>query len=206
MGHPKSSLFVIGDSISIGYGPYLNTFLGNDFAYDRKRDDEPNIPDHLNGENSEDSNKVLGYLQARLDAGGFRPDLLLVNCGLHDLRRHADSDIFQVLPEQYEQNLDTIVALVQEHGLSLIWARTTPVDDHRHNTLMPEFRRFDDDVKRYNALADQIMAASSVPIIDLYLFVQTLGADVYADHVHFHPEFTRLQGAYIAGFIQGLQR
>ena len=32
-------LFVLGDSISIQYGPYLQEFLGDKVEYDRKRND-----------------------------------------------------------------------------------------------------------------------------------------------------------------------
>ena len=35
----KRSVFVIGDSISIYYGPHLKMMLGSDFDYDRKRGD-----------------------------------------------------------------------------------------------------------------------------------------------------------------------
>lgn len=204
MTNSQSSIFVLGDSISIGYGPYLQAFLGESFAYDRKRDTEPGIAVHLNGENGEDSRKVWGYLHARIENGSFTPDILLLNCGLHDLRRAPDADVYQVPLANYEQNLRAIAALAQAQDLDLVWVRTTPVDDARHAAFESTFRRFDADVQRYNACADAVMDAANVPIIDLYGLVRALDGEIYVDHVHYTPRVAQLQGAYIAGFIRGM--
>ncbi len=60
------NLFVIGDSISMHYGPYLESFLKNRFVYDRKRAKagEKTDLDYPSGENGGDSRMVLGYIAA----------------------------------------------------------------------------------------------------------------------------------------------
>ena len=204
MSASKTSVFVLGDSISIGYGSHLDHFLGDSFVYDRKRDAEPGIPDDLNGENGEDSRKVLGYLRFCLERGDFTPDLLILNCGLHDLRHDAKTGAYQVALDHYAQNLRAIVELLGGYERRAVWVCTTPVDDVRHNTHQAEFQRFNADVERYNARADQIMSAAGIPIVDLYHFVQQIRkkrAEVFVDHVHYLPEIEQLQGAYMAGCV-----
>ena len=61
--------------------------------------------------------------------------------------------------------------------------------------------RFSADCRAYNAIADSVMRSRGVPCIDLYGFTHTLGPDLYADHVHFHPHVQARQAAFIAGWL-----
>ncbi|KIE48240.1 hypothetical protein U732_4009 [Clostridium argentinense CDC 2741] len=65
------SLFVIGDSISIHYGPYLREMIKDKFAYDRKRGLEHALIDLDKpvGANIGDSSMVLEYLQEEYNLG-----------------------------------------------------------------------------------------------------------------------------------------
>ena len=61
----KKKVFVIGDSISIQYGPYLKKFIEGKYLYDRKRDNGEAMQD-LNkpvGANGGDSRMVVDYLE-----------------------------------------------------------------------------------------------------------------------------------------------
>jgi len=89
----------------------------------------------------------------------------------------------------------------QRLASQIIWVRTTPVIDERHNRLNTLFRRFEADVETYNAIADRIMREHTVPIIDLFTFTRNLGSDVYVDHVHFTDEVRAQQAAFIAGCL-----
>jgi lysophospholipase L1-like esterase len=59
-------------------------------------------------------------------------------------------------------------------------------------------------VDAYNAVADQVMAAHSVPVVDLFTFTCNLGTDLYIDHVHFKDLVRAQQAAFIAGRLYGL--
>ncbi|MEM7108775.1 MAG: hypothetical protein AAF519_11155, partial [Bacteroidota bacterium] len=61
-------IFVIGDSISIHYGPYLAQYLGTDFQYARKGDNGEAFKnlDIPVGANGGDSRMVLDYLRELL--------------------------------------------------------------------------------------------------------------------------------------------
>ncbi len=196
-------LYVIGDSISMQYGPYLEQNLAGTMHYARKTGEEEaalDQPAPHNG-NGGDSARVLAFLQAKAAAGGIDADVLLLNCGLHDIKTDPDTGSKQVPLAAYRDNLEAIVALVARLDLELIWVRTTPCDERVHNKPGKSFFRFAADAVAYNDAADAIMAAKGVPSIDLHGFTSRLGDDLYKDHVHFPPAICEKQAAYIAGYL-----
>lgn len=137
-------VYVVGDSISIQYGPYLERALQGSMGYGRKDGDEEaqlNL-DNPQGANGGDSGMVLAFLQAKAQAGGIDTDLLLVNCGLHDIKTDPATGQKQVLIEQYQANLRAIVDLVAGMQPTLVWVRTTPCDENVHNYPGMSFHRF----------------------------------------------------------------
>ena len=65
------------------------------------------------------------------------------------------------------------------------------------------FHRFVADCAAYNAVADRIMNAAGVPVIDLFTFTRNLGPELFCDHVHFHVNIREKQAAFIAGWLAG---
>lgn len=205
-GDLMRSVFVIGDSISIQYGPYLQQYLQGMLAYSRKEGEDEALLDldRPMGANGGDSSMVLEYLRAKQAAGGIQADVLLLNCGLHDIKTDPETGEKQVPLEQYRSNLREIVRLVAGMQLRLVWVRTTPCDERVHNRKSRSFHRFAADVSAYNEAADAIMSKAGVPIIDLYTFTLNLGDDLYCDHVHFHDAVREKQGAFLAGALTAL--
>ncbi|MEK7411756.1 MAG: SGNH/GDSL hydrolase family protein [Planctomycetota bacterium] len=206
------SVFVVGDSISIQYGPFLEPMLAGRIAYARKGSEDAELAKALRnldtpmGANGGDSSMVLSYLLTRCSEPTFKPDLLLLNCGLHDIKRALPAKPLQIPPESYAANLRAIVALLRSRGTALAWVRTTAVVDAIHNARSREFHRHAADVVEYNRIADGIMEEAGACVIDLYGFTEGLGGDErFLDHVHFTEAVRRLQAAYIAGHLLGWQ-
>jgi hypothetical protein len=201
---PLPRLFVIGDSISIQSGPYLEKYVQGVWLYERKSDDgqaAKNL-DVPVGANGGDSRMVLEYLRLKLKDKDFRPALLLLNCGLHDIKRNAQTNALQVDAESYRRNLETLQQLLKGRGIPMVWMRTTQVEDERHNSRSKDFKRYARDLDAYNAIADEVMARGGVPMIDLYGFTKSLGPEHFIDHVHYDEAARALQAAHIAGFLQ----
>ncbi len=196
-------LHVIGDSISIHYGPYLQAMLNGVMTYSRKTAPDGSTDD-TGVANGGDSSMVLGYLRALQPDRPF--DILLINCGLHDIKRDVTTRAMQVPLDQYEDNLREILVQAQRLAARTIWVRTTPVIAERHNRLNTSFQRFESDVDAYNAAADHIVQEHSLTVIDLFTFTRNLGPDVYVDHVHFMAEVRAKQAAFIAGHFYLLGR
>lgn len=198
-------LYVIGDSISMRYGPFLEKYVQGVWQYDRKSDDgqaAKNL-DVPVGANGGDSRMVLEYLKLKAPDKTFQPDVLLLNCGLHDIKRNPETNAIQVDSASYRKNLEAIYQLLKKRNIQLIWMRTTAVEDERHNTRSKAFKRYARDLDAFNAIADEVMHRHSVPVIDLYTFTRSLGSEHFVDHVHYDDSAMQMQGAYIAGFLQG---
>lgn len=203
--HSKPDLFLIGDSISVQYTPYLKQYLQGVVALERKQDDgqaEQNR-DVPAGANGGDSGMVLAYLKAKLNDESFHPDYLLLNCGLHDIKRQDDNRP-QVSKEDYRGNLLSIMELLEDHRIRLVWIRTTPVIDEIHNNRTSSFKRYATDVEQYNRIADKVCSDHEIPSIDLFGFTNRLGREAFKDHVHYTEPVRKLQAAYIAGAVQTL--
>lgn len=196
-------LFVLGDSISMDYGPHLQAYLSGICTYARKTGSERGLKEAgIEQEpNGRDSSAVLEYLRAVTARGDFHPDVLLLNCGLHDIKTDPGSGRRHVSLKKYGKNLETIADLLAEHHIHTIWVNTTPVNDEAHNTKKMDFHRFDRDVRRYNRCAEEVMAEAGVTVLDLNTFTANLKGKIYRDHVHFTAAVCAKQGAFIAGFV-----
>lgn len=196
------TVFVVGDSISMQYGPHLARFLGAaGIGYARKEGDAgAHVLDNPMGANGGDSGMVRAYLAARCAEPGFRPDLLVVNCGLHDIKRARPDGRAQVGLDDYRAHLAAIADLVAGIDAGLVWVRTTPVVEAIHNPRSA-FDRRAADVAAYNAAADAVLAGRAALAIDLHAFTAAFGDAAYCDHVHFTEEVRALQGAFIAGHL-----
>ena len=201
-------LYVLGDSISIQYGLYLKAYLNGVMEYSRKEGEEEALLDLdiPQGANGGDSGMVLSFLKAKALSGGIGADLLLLNCGLHDLKTDPTTGERQVSIDEYKENLEAIVEVVAEMNTGLIWVRTTPCDETVHNHEGMTFHRFSADCNAYNLAADKIMSSLGVPLIDLYTFTLNLGKDLYSDHVHFHDHIREKQAAFIAGWLMAFTK
>ena len=197
-------LYIIGDSISIHYGPYLKKYVRGLFLYSRKVGQGKAISNLENpqGANGGDSSMVLNFLKNKCESGGLDADVVLLNCGLHDIKTDPKTKKRQVPIEQYRLNLHRIIVLVRKIGPELIWIRTTPCDEAIHNYSSIGFYRFSADCELYNRAADEIMASFGIRVIDLYRFTRNLGSDLYCDHVHFRKHVREKQAAYIAGWLE----
>ncbi len=169
------NIFIIGDSISVHYGPFLQKFLNGVAQYRRKEGMEQALQnlDIPEGTNGGDSSMVLNYFKAKKYKSPISADLILFNCGLHDVKTNPESKTKQVSLELYKKNLQGILTEISAISAQPVWIRTTPCNDEIHNCRPVGFHRHAVDVEAYNTAADSIMEDADVPSIDLYNFTLT---------------------------------
>lgn len=198
-------IFVIGDSISIHYGPYLKKALKGFAEYGRKDGEEEALKDLDTpmGANGGDSSMVLEYLQALQKTGGIDADYVLINCGMHDIKTNPETKVKQIPIDDYRKNLNLIIEIVSSMKPELIWVASAPCDEKVHNHEKSTFLRFAADGIEYNKIADEIMTNAGIKSIDLYTFTANLGSDLYCDHAHFYEHIREKQADFICGWIVG---
>ncbi|PCJ60577.1 MAG: lipase [Planctomycetota bacterium] len=198
------SIFIIGDSISIQYGPYLEKNVTSFLKYSRKAGEEEalknlDIPAGANGGNS---NLVFNYLKHKVNSNELTADFILFNCGLHDIKVDNLTKEYQVSLPDYANNLNAILELLKTKTIKPIWIRTTPVVDGRHSAEGTTFDRTEKDCHEYNKRADSIMNENNIPIIDLFTFTKRFGDEAYCDHVHFHESVREKQAGFISDWLK----
>lgn len=203
------SIFLIGDSISLYYHKYLKELLKNKANYSRKGNEEEinielNNPNNPFGANGGDSNQVIDYMK-QIIKDNKKYDLIMVNCGLHDIRVDRETLKNQIDKSQYKKNIQNIVKLGLEIAPKIIWINTTPVDDKIHNSRKEGCLRYNKDVQEYNNIAYEIMRENNIYIIDLYNFTKNIKiTNKYKDHVHFNDEISKKQAEFIYTSIENL--
>ena len=196
-------VLLIGDSISLDYGPRLRELVREDIHVSSKqgRDEAYQNLDLPIGGNGGDSARVLRYACELAQTGGLDGvSHFFFNCGLHDIKRERPNEELQISPDEYRSNLKKILDLMKKHGIIPVFITTTQADGSRYKPTAP-FTRRAEDVLAYNRIAEDLMRENGVQIIDLYAFTKNLGRvgdSLYRDHTHFTPEVIELQAAYLA--------
>ena len=191
-------MFVIGDSVSIHYSPFLKEMIKSKYNFGRTSEIVGEDLDKPIGANAGDSKMVLEYLRDEYNKGTTY-NILLLNCGLHDIRIDRVTKRVQVKEWEYEENLNMVSGLALKMAEQVMWITTTPVMDVVHNRRSEGFLRYNKDVILYNGIADNVMGKYQISCVDLYTFTNSLGGDIYCDHVHFKEAVRAQQGAFIAG-------
>ena len=183
-------IVLIGDSIRMGYQDHVvNQLAGRAEVWVPK-------------ENGGDSRNVLSHLEQWVLAR--QPDLVHVNCGLHDLKKAFGAESAVPLAE-YERNVRQILQRLQrELNRAVVWATTTPVDENWHHQNKG-FDRLEADVEAYNAAARAVAEDLGVPIDDLFAVVEREGKAqlLTQDGVHFTAEGSQLLGRVVAECVWG---
>ncbi len=187
------AVMLVGDSIRMGYQDYLRHAL-RDLA-------EVSAPD----ENCENSRKVLARLSSWI--GNRRPDLIHVNCGLHDLRREFGASQNAVPLDEYAANVRAILTQAAAQSSRVVWATTTPVNYAWHHANK-EFDRFEEDVAAYNRAALAVAGELGLAVDDLGAAITAAGRDrlLLPDGVHYLEEGYALLGRTAAAMIRDCLR
>lgn len=183
-------IILIGDSIRMGYQASAREQL-SDIAEVITEE-----------ENAGTSTNILAHLEEWVISKS--PDIVHINCGLHDLRKDFGAENPRTTLPQYIDNLRTILTRLQtETDATIIWVQTTPVNEDLHHKNKG-FDRFEADVDIYNVAAAEIANELNIRINDMFSVVQTIGRDniLLDDGVHFTPEGYVLMGKKVAEYIR----
>lgn len=165
----KPKILIIGDSISIGYFPYMKEKLA-----------DKAVVGHNPG-NAQHSGTGLQKIEEWL--GDEKWDIIQCNWGLWDLcYRHPDSKVpgkkdkvngnvtFSLA--EYEANLDAIITKLKTlSDAKLIFVTTSYVPNS-------EPGRFQEDAILYNEIAQKVMKKHSIQV-----------NDIYDDSMHIHSKY-----------------
>lgn len=191
------NVLILGDSISIGYTPYVQEILAGEASVVRP------------AENCQGTTHGLKNTDKWL--GDTKWDVIHFNFGLHDLK-HVDpvtrvnsndpGHPQQADVKQYAKNLKVITEKLKATGAKLIFATTTPYPDKPDGPL-----RMADQPGKYNKAALRIMKKHKVAINDLYAFtLPQMSALQIPNNVHFTKEGSRVLAEQVVASIRNVLR
>jgi hypothetical protein len=152
----KPRLLIIGDSISQGYFPFVKQALS-----------DKAMVEHNTG-NAQDTWHGLKNTEQWL--GKDKWDVIQFNWGLWDLCHrsiNASGELVKdvngkvsTTPEQYRENLDSLVTILQKTGARLVFVTTTHIPEDSPGRLYG-------DEMIYNAIAEEVMKKRNVQVSDI---------------------------------------
>lgn len=170
------NVLIIGDSISIGYTPYVTKILSGKANV---------IHNQSNAQGT-----TFGREKLAEWLGNTKWAVIHFNWGLHDLKHvkaagtsqnsNDPKDPYQADLPHYEENMKVLVRQLKATGAKLIFATTTPYPAGVNPSRKPE------DAVKYNKVALNIMKENGIKINDLYsLALPRMGELQKPVNVHF---------------------
>lgn len=152
--YQAKKVLIIGDSISIGYTPFIKTALS------------PNIEVVHNPGNGGSTVRGLESMEKWLDNRDW--DVIVFNFGLHDMVYKDSAGKYSVstgkvaVPlKEYRNNLEGIADKLNETTAKIIFLTTTMVPDSANGRKM-------ESVSQYNDVAVKVMKKKDIQVVDLY--------------------------------------
>lgn len=194
----QPKVLLIGDSISIGYLPFVQELMEGKVLVDRI----PLKPDGK-AENCQGTTNGIANIDRWL--GDTKWDVIHFNFGLHDIKHvnpdtgkssNDPNDPQQANLKQYRKNLKELVGKLKATGANLIFATTTPYPEGTK-----PYREFSD-VAKYNKVARKIMKKNKIAINDLHSFVLPRMEELQRPvNVHFTAEGSKQLAAQVVKSI-----
>lgn len=191
----KPKILIIGDSISIGYTPFVKEALSSKYDVFHNLGNAQHT-----GTGLENISKWIGNEDY---------DIIQFNWGLWDLcYRHPESKhqgnrdkvngkvTFSI--EDYKANLDSIIKILKtKTKAKLVFVTTTYVPTN-------EVGRFQNDANKYNEAAKEIMKKNDIPINDIYAKSKKIHNKygLGSDDVHYTSEGYKELSKLIVNFIE----
>ena len=181
-------VLIIGDSISIGYTPFIEKALA------------PGAVVTHNPGNGGSTVRGIENIEKWIDNREW--DVIVFNFGLHDLVHKDQNNKYDingnvaVSLEEYGKNLEIIVSKLKETTARLIFVTTTMVPENAAGRL-PE------DPAKYNKEAMEVMLKNNIEVVDLYQASLSIHPNnSNPGNVHYTPAGYELLATSITGAIK----
>jgi lysophospholipase L1-like esterase len=189
-------VLIIGDSISLGYTPYVKQLLQSEAEVI-----------HIDG-NAQSTKFALKNLDDWI--GETKWDVIYFNWGLWDIcyrLNPTDSDpigkadkvngTIATNADDYEKNLVKLITKLKQTHATLIWASTSAVPEDTSGS-------FKGDEEKYNQIASSVMQNNGIAISDLYELTHGFSQELYQgkNDVHFTKDGYRLIADKVAKDIR----
>lgn len=148
------NVLIIGDSISIGYTPFIKEALGTSI--------------NLEHNPGNGGSTVRGMQNIEKWLGDKEWDVVMFNFGLHDMVYKDSLNKYDVANGKvsvslvdYRNNMQAIVDKLKETTATLVFINTTKVPENAAGRKV-------EDPSKYNKVAKEVMKKNGIEVLDLY--------------------------------------
>ena len=189
----KKNIFLIGDSIRMGYCKYTKTELA-DTA-------EVFYPD----DNCRHSHYVISTLRGWSEMFDYKSkvDVVQFNFGHWDAAHWYGYEEPLTDEKTYAKNIKMTVWLIKQlfPNAKIVFATTTPVNPNGIHGINP---RTNGEIENLNNIARSLANECGYEINDLYEFTKDWKEDMFADYCHFTDSSNEILGKQVADYLRNL--
>ena len=183
----KKNIFLIGDSIRLGYCDATREALSNKAEVFYVSD------------NCRNTQYVITSLNAWANkfSDRTRVDMVQFNCGHWDIAHWRGGEFSLTSEDEYARNLQIIIDIISElfpHA-KLVFATTTTMNPNGQQGINPRTNR---EISRYNEIAQVVARKNNVAINDLFAVTKEWDSSQYRDYCHFTDEANKVLGQAVA--------
>lgn len=143
-------------------------------------------------------NSLRMYVTAFPDA-----EVMHFNCGMWDIGRINGEDTPFTPLDEYLRDLEKIVLFMQKRGTKVLFATTGTVKKACSLDRFPYASVFNEDIKRYNAAATELMNRLGVPVTDIEGAFDGREEEIICDDaIHPNAEGIAICADLVAGAIR----
>lgn len=188
----KKTVYLIGDSIRIGY-------------CESTKDELSDIADVIYPEeNCRSSQHIITSLNSwRSMCDCEKVDLVQFNCGHWDVAHWFGYETCLTGEKEYANNIKMIIWLIREFfpNAKIVFATTTPMNPQKTENVNP---RTTEEIKRYNDIAIKTATEEGIIVNDLFEFTKDWKSECYLDYCHYTKESFKDLGVEVANRLRSL--
>jgi acyl-CoA thioesterase-1 len=195
----KANILILGDSISIGYTPFVQKELHNKANVNRPLISEfsymPNRHLLIDGlpKNCASTKYTLKHVKKWIGDGDKKWDIIHANWGLWDAKDTSASD--------YETMLTELIKILKKNSNVLIIATTTPVSSENYYSSNAA-RKKNNKIDIFNQIVYKLSNDFELYVNDLYKDVSNNNSIYLSDGIHFTKRGYQLLGKKVSISIQ----
>ena len=188
----KEKVFLIGDSIRVGYCPYVEEHLGVNF--------EVVYPD----ENCRSTQYVLTSIRgwANMFDNPDNVKIVTFNCGHWDIAHWNRMDGPLTDEAEYERNIGRIITQLRAFFpiAKIVFFTTSPVNNITLKDMLNP--RTNEEINHYNEIAVRVCKSREVFVGDMNAFICEFGEDCFVDYTHLKKEYSKKVAKFVADKIR----
>jgi hypothetical protein len=172
-------IILLGDSIRMGYDKYVKMAL------------EGEAEVYFPKDNCRFTQYVLRNTHAWVEESGFGADTDLIhwNVGLWDVAQVLGDEPITPI-EVYEAYLHRICKRILQccPKAKVVFATSTPIHQANYESQRNRFWRSNETIRRYNAVAVEVVKQYGFAVNDLYALMEGVPDDFFSDRTHYYTE------------------